>query len=114
LVDSRERLGLDAETDRLLDRYHTDFVRAGAELAEPDKERLRGINEELPPSRRRSSRTCWQIRTRPPSWWTIPVSSTGCPTTPWPPPQRRLAREGWMAATCSSSCCRPASRRWRR
>ncbi|HSJ60588.1 MAG TPA: M3 family metallopeptidase [Jiangellaceae bacterium] len=47
LYDSRDSLELDAETYRLLERYHTDFVRAGAELEAPDQARLRTINEEL-------------------------------------------------------------------
>ncbi|WP_405141140.1 M3 family metallopeptidase [Sphaerisporangium sp. NBC_01403] len=39
--------GLDAEQRWLLERYVTDFVRAGAELGPADQERLRGLNEEL-------------------------------------------------------------------
>ena len=42
-ADSR----LDAESRRLIERYHTDFVRAGAELSESDKERMQAINAEL-------------------------------------------------------------------
>ena len=47
LYDSRDSLELDAETRRLLERYHTDFVRAGAELDAAAQDRLRAINEEL-------------------------------------------------------------------
>lgn len=47
LYDGRADLGLDAESLRLLERYHTDFVRAGAQLSEADKEKLKKINEEL-------------------------------------------------------------------
>lgn len=47
LYDARESLGLDAESLRLLERYHTDFVRAGARLSEEEKARLREINAEL-------------------------------------------------------------------
>lgn len=47
LYDARESLGLDAESLRLLERYHTDFVRAGAQLSEKEKARLREINAEL-------------------------------------------------------------------
>ncbi len=43
----REELGLDAEQARLLDRYHTDFVRAGAALDPEAQERLAAINLEL-------------------------------------------------------------------
>ncbi|MCW0213010.1 MAG: M3 family metallopeptidase, partial [Pseudonocardia sp.] len=43
----RGELGLDPESLRLLERHHTDAVRAGAELAEADKERLRELNAEL-------------------------------------------------------------------
>lgn len=47
LYDRRDMLGLDAESARLLEKYHTDFVRAGARLDEAQKTRLRAINEEL-------------------------------------------------------------------
>ncbi len=47
LYESRSTLGLDAESLRLLERYHTNFVRAGARLDETQKERLRRINEDL-------------------------------------------------------------------
>ena len=43
----RDQLGLDAESARLLDRYHLDFVRAGAALAEADQDQLRALNAEL-------------------------------------------------------------------
>src|SRR5690606_27665171 len=46
LYETRESLGLDPEAVRLIERYHVDFVRAGAELSETDKARLREINEE--------------------------------------------------------------------
>ncbi len=47
LYDTRDRLGLDAEGVRLVERYHTDFVRAGAKLSDADKARLKEINGEL-------------------------------------------------------------------
>jgi peptidyl-dipeptidase Dcp len=47
LYESRRSSGLDAESLRLLERYHTDFVRSGAELSEEEKIRLREINAEL-------------------------------------------------------------------
>jgi len=47
LYERRQQLGLDAESLRLLERYHTDFVRAGARLSPADQDRLRAINEEL-------------------------------------------------------------------
>ena len=47
LYESRDLLGLDPESLYLLERYHTDFVRAGAELSEAQKGRLREINAEL-------------------------------------------------------------------
>jgi peptidyl-dipeptidase Dcp len=43
----RDELGLDAQQRRLLERYHRDFVRAGAALDEASQERLRAINTEL-------------------------------------------------------------------
>jgi peptidyl-dipeptidase Dcp len=47
LYDKRETLGLDAESKYLLERYHTDFVRAGAKLSEADKTKLKAMNAEL-------------------------------------------------------------------
>lgn len=47
LYQRRDELGLDAESVRLLERYHQDFVRAGAKLSETEKARLREINTEL-------------------------------------------------------------------
>jgi peptidyl-dipeptidase Dcp len=47
LYDQRARLGLDAEGLRLVERYHTDFVRAGAQLSPADKEKLKAMNAEL-------------------------------------------------------------------
>ncbi|HUR60292.1 MAG TPA: M3 family metallopeptidase [Opitutaceae bacterium] len=43
----REQLGLDAESKRLVERYYTDFVRAGAKLSEADKTKLKAINQEI-------------------------------------------------------------------
>ena len=47
LYSQREELALDPEADRLIERYHTSFVRAGAQLNEEQKQRLRDINSEL-------------------------------------------------------------------
>ena len=47
LYEKRDTLGLDAEGLRLLERYHTDFVRAGANLSDADKETLKAMNSEL-------------------------------------------------------------------
>jgi len=47
LYDRRESLGLNAEQARVLDRYHTIFVRAGAKLEGEDKTRLAAITERL-------------------------------------------------------------------
>ena len=47
LHDQRASLGLDAESLRLLERYHTDFVRAGANLSDADKTKLKAMNAEL-------------------------------------------------------------------
>ncbi|MDQ3228812.1 MAG: M3 family metallopeptidase [Pseudomonadota bacterium] len=47
IFDARATLGLDAVGLRLVERYHTDFVRAGAKLSEADKTRLKAINSEL-------------------------------------------------------------------
>jgi peptidyl-dipeptidase Dcp len=47
LYDRRASLGLDAESLQLLTRYHTQFVRAGAQLSAADQKQLRAINEEI-------------------------------------------------------------------
>jgi peptidyl-dipeptidase Dcp len=47
LYDRRAQLGLDAEQTRLVERYHSDFVRAGANLSEADKVKLKDINGQL-------------------------------------------------------------------
>ncbi len=44
LYDKRDQLKLDAESKHLLERYHTDFVRAGAKLSNADKEKLKTLN----------------------------------------------------------------------
>jgi len=47
LYDKRASLNLDPESLQLLTRYHTQFVRAGAQLSAPEQKRLRAINEEI-------------------------------------------------------------------
>jgi peptidyl-dipeptidase Dcp len=47
IYDEREKLGLDAESKRLVERYYKDFVRAGAKLSEADKTKLKAINAEM-------------------------------------------------------------------
>jgi len=47
LYDKRDKLKLDPESKRLLERYHTDFVRAGAKLSAADKEKLKAYNSQL-------------------------------------------------------------------
>ena len=47
LYAKRESLGLNPEQARVLDRYHTRFVRAGGALDKAAQDRLAGINERL-------------------------------------------------------------------
>src|SRR5213595_2910696 len=47
LYEHRDNLGLDPESAYLIERYYKDFVRAGAKLADTDKEKLKKINTEL-------------------------------------------------------------------
>jgi len=47
IYERLDELGLAGEDRRLVERYHTDFVRAGARLSDADKERLRALNSEL-------------------------------------------------------------------
>jgi peptidyl-dipeptidase Dcp len=46
LYDRRATLGLDAEQAFLLERYYRNFVRAGAQLSDADKETMRALNTE--------------------------------------------------------------------
>ncbi|NGY04694.1 M3 family metallopeptidase [Solimonas terrae] len=47
LYNTRRLLDLDPQSERLLERYHTRFVRAGADLDDAQKEKLRHFNEQL-------------------------------------------------------------------
>ncbi len=47
VYEQSDDLDLDPESLRLVERYHTDFVRAGAQLSDGDKERLKAMNAEL-------------------------------------------------------------------
>jgi len=47
LWENRDKLGLNAEEARVLERYHTRFVRAGAALGQQDKARMAEISQEL-------------------------------------------------------------------
>ena len=47
LYGRRDKLGLDAEQARVLDRYHTRFVRAGGALDQGAQDRLAAVNEQL-------------------------------------------------------------------
>lgn len=47
LYDQRQSLNLDPESLRLLERYHTNFVRAGANLSDAQKTELRALNEKI-------------------------------------------------------------------
>jgi peptidyl-dipeptidase Dcp len=46
LYDQRDSLDLDPESKRVLERYHRDFVRAGARLSDADKTKLKALNAE--------------------------------------------------------------------
>jgi peptidyl-dipeptidase Dcp len=47
LYDKRDKLGLDAESKFLVERYYKDFVRAGARLSAADKDKLKAFNGEI-------------------------------------------------------------------
>lgn len=47
IYDTRDDLGLDAESKRLVEETHKDFVRAGAALDDQQKQRMKEINTEL-------------------------------------------------------------------
>jgi peptidyl-dipeptidase Dcp len=46
LYETRDDLGLEGEARQLLERYHLEFVRAGAGLSESGKTKLRALNQE--------------------------------------------------------------------
>ena len=47
IYKQRAALKLDPESLRLVERYHDDFIHAGANLSETDKNELRKVNEEI-------------------------------------------------------------------
>jgi len=47
IYDKRDNLKLDAESKHLVERYHRDFVRAGANLSSADKDKLKAFNGEI-------------------------------------------------------------------
>ncbi len=47
IYDKRDEAKLDPESKYLLERYYKDFVRSGAKLSDPDKEKLKAMNSEL-------------------------------------------------------------------
>ena len=47
IAEARDSLELDPESYRLAGKYYEDFVRAGAQLSDEDKERLKAMNSEL-------------------------------------------------------------------
>lgn len=47
LYEQRANLGLDEQGVRLIERYYTDFVRAGANLSDAQKTRVKAINAEM-------------------------------------------------------------------
>ncbi len=47
LYEKRDQLGLDGESVWLVERYHRDFVHAGAKLSPEDRESLKRYNEKL-------------------------------------------------------------------
>jgi len=47
LYETRDQLGLDPESNWLIERYYKDFVRAGAKLSEADKTKLKKMNAEI-------------------------------------------------------------------
>ena len=47
VYDRRDASNLNTEQKALIERYNRDFVRAGAQLSETDKVRIRAINQEL-------------------------------------------------------------------
>ncbi len=47
LYNSRDKLGLDAEGVRLVERYYDNLVRAGAKLSDADKVKMKAMNAEL-------------------------------------------------------------------
>jgi peptidyl-dipeptidase Dcp len=47
LYAQREQLQLDPESRQLLERYHVDFVRAGARLGAAEQRKMRGFNQQI-------------------------------------------------------------------
>ena len=101
LYNNRAKLGLDAESTWLVERYYKDFVRAGAQLSDADKTTLKKMNAELAElqtkfsqnvlkeknaelNRGREARRSWTVSHRPNS-------------PPQPPPRRKKRRKASLS-----------------
>jgi Zn-dependent oligopeptidase len=108
LYDKRDTLGLDAEGVRLVDRYHTDFVRSGAKLSDADKARLKAMNSELAELGSKFSDNVLK-RQRLGRGHRRRQATDGFTPDRSPPPTARPA--SWTASTSSPCSTPPASRR---
>ena len=77
LYEQRASLKLDPESLRLLERYHTNFVRAGAQLSDADKTQAQAAERaDLDAHDRVPAEACSRAATPPPSSSTRAPSST--------------------------------------
>ena len=110
----RRRSGSTPEQLRLLERLHTDFVRAGAGLASRTRQRLRTLNERLSTlTTTFSTRLLAETRDL-----AVHVEDRaeldGLAEDAVAAAAQAARTRGPATATCSRWCCRPPSRRWRR
>jgi peptidyl-dipeptidase Dcp len=99
LYGRREELGLSPEQARVLERYHTIFVRAGAQLGPAEKQRLAAILERLATLGTQFSKTCSPTRRPTPSCSTARPTSPGSPRSCAKPQRARRRSAGSRAST---------------
>jgi Zn-dependent oligopeptidases len=111
LYNSRDKLGLDAEGVRLVERYYDNLVRAGAKLSDADKVKMKAMNAELAELGTKFSQNVLPRSTRPTSWSTMPRNWTACQPSRSLPPPKPPRHATWTASTSSPCSTPPASRR---
>lgn len=95
--------GLDDEQRRVLERYHTMFVRQGGGLPLEKKQRLAAITERLAVLGTNSARTCLPTRRALRSFWRAKLIWPGC-RMPCARLQRRPPPNAAWRASMSSPC----------
>jgi peptidyl-dipeptidase Dcp len=99
VYDRRDALKLDPESRRLVERYHENFVRAGAKLSDADKARLKAMNAEMARLGTQFSQNVLNEVNASAVVVDDEGSSMACPPSRSPPPRQPQRRASWKAST---------------